>query len=74
MTPKKTKADIFWLPEDQYKKAMFHFSSVVNQLLLENFDLYGLGANIPGVLDGVNKAAVDLSLVLRGIDKPIKVK
>jgi hypothetical protein len=71
---KKTKADIHWLPEDEYKKAIFHFRSQINDLLMENFNMYGLGDNIPGAVESIVNGAVDFSLVCRGLDKIIKVK
>ncbi len=70
----KSKEDIHWLPDADYNKAVFHFKAAVNDLLRENFDIYGLGAHIPGAVESITKGAEDFSLVCRGIDKPIKVK
>jgi len=71
---KKTKADINWLSDGDYKKACFHLRSQINNLLMENFALHGLDVYIPGAVDSIVKGVEDFALVCRGIDKPIKVK
>ena len=71
---KKHKDNIYWLSDDDYHKAMWHFKSQVDNLLRETFGKYGQDAYIPGAVESIAKGAEDFALVCRGIDKPIKVK
>jgi hypothetical protein len=72
MAKTKPKPDIYWLPEDEYKKAVFRLRSNVYDILSKTYDMYGMSA----YHDGATKALVDIcedfALICRGVDKPIK--
>jgi hypothetical protein len=70
----KPKPDIYWLPEEQYKKALYHFRSQVAEVLNQTFDMYGMDIYIPGATTAIEKLAEDFTLVCRGVDKPIKTE
>jgi len=64
--------DIPWLPQDEYKKAMWQFGSGVRGVL-GVFKMYGMDIYIDGAIKEIKKLAEDFSLRTRGIDKPISI-
>ena len=64
--------DIYWADEDTYKKARWHLRVVLDDVLTV-FEMYGLGAYIPGAVEEILQAADDYALVLRGVNKQIRV-
>ncbi len=73
--------DIFYLPEEEYQKAVwqlranvvgvFDFLKVDDNLPVRYF--YGMGDYIPGAINEIVKLAEDFSLRVRGQDKPISI-
>ena len=63
------------LSEEDYNKGRFLFQGQVRDLLTECFDVYGLGAYIPGVTLEIVKLAEDWGQYIRGdLSKPISLK
>ena len=62
-----------WLDDETWQKAMWDFKSKVGSLL-SVFNCYGLGDYIPHVLGQIMDATIDLTMVVRGEDRPIAVK
>jgi hypothetical protein len=70
---KKTKADIHWLEDSQYKKALYHFRS---QTLVLLTDIMGNSCSQDTIIETafkLTRGAEDFALVCRGLDKRIKV-
>ena len=64
--------DIHWVPDDVYKKANFHARGELMKVLA-CFDELGHQIYIAGAIDEIMQVADDYALVLRGVDKPIRV-
>jgi len=74
--------DIFYLPEDDYRKAVtqfrlqavgvFDFLKVNDRIPVEY--MYGLGVYVPGAVAEIVKLTEDFSLRVRGMDKPISIE
>jgi len=62
--------DIHWVSNADFEKAIGQFRLQLNGVF-DIFKLYGQDIYIPGAKAEVERLAVDLSLRLRGIDKPI---
>jgi len=61
------------IPEDAYKKALFHLRSQLSAVW--NFaKCYGLDADVEMALKETEKLAILFSQVMRGKDKMIKVR
>ena len=67
-------SDIHWLEGDDWDKASGQFKLQVGEIL-SVFDLYGMGALIPGAQEEILEVAYDFSKRVRGDkDQPIRVK
>ena len=64
--------DITWMDEETYQKAEGQLRLGLNGVF-NPFNYYGLNILVPGAIDEVTQLAVDFSLRLRGVDKPIRV-
>ena len=64
--------NITWLEEQDYKKAEGQLRLSLNDVM-SVFRMYGLQDYVPGAVDEIIQLAVDFSLRLRGVDKPIRV-
>jgi hypothetical protein len=61
------------IPEEQYKKAIFHTSSQLNAIW--NFArCYGLDNDVNQALEETLKVVEQFGMVVRGVDKPIYVR
>lgn len=61
------------IPEEAYKKALFHLRSQLNAVW--NFaNCYGLNDDVSTAIEESIKLAVQFSMVVRGKDIPIKVR
>jgi hypothetical protein len=69
----KSYGSIYWLPKEEYDKAIGQFGLQVGGIL-SVFDLYGLGVFIPQAQEEIKKLAEDFSLRVRGVDKPISLE
>ena len=66
--------DILWLEEEDWAKASGQFKLQVGEIL-SVFNLYGMGALIPGAQEEILEVAYDFSKRVRGDkDQPIRVK
>lgn len=65
--------DIYWLPEDSYKKAIGQYRLQLGEIL-SVFNLHGLGTLIPGAMEEIVEITEDYGKRVRGVDKPIKLK
>lgn len=66
--------DIYWLPEDDFKKARGQLQLQIGEIL-SVFDMYGMGAYITGAVEELIEVAEDFSKRVRGDkDQPIRVK
>ena len=64
--------NIFWLPDDRYAKAMFHFRTSLD-VIAEPLRIYGLEPYVDGAKIEIIRLTEDYGLVVRGIDKQISV-
>ncbi len=64
--------DIVWMDEEAYQKAEGQLRLGLNGVF-QPFNCYSLHIFIPGAIDEVIQLAIDFSLRLRGVDKPIRV-
>ena len=73
---KRKVANIHWLPEEEYQKAVTQLRMQLNSEngVFAPFRLYGLEPFIPGAIGEVVRLAEDFSLRVRGIDKPISLE
>lgn len=66
-------SDYIKIPEDDYKKALFHLRSQL--VAVWNFaNCYGLNEDVSIALQETEKLAVKFSQVVRGKDTPIMVR
>lgn len=65
--------DIHWLEQRDFDKAVGQLRLQLNGVL-EPFQLYGQGDYIPGAISGIVDLAIDFSLRVRGVDKPIQYR
>jgi hypothetical protein len=71
MNKPKPKDNMYWLPEDDYKKLLFRVRSQVFDIVADTFPMYGDKAFHDGVTEAIMKLLEDAMLVVRGVDKPI---
>lgn len=64
--------DISWLHDNDYKKAEGQLRLAFNDVF-SVFKMYGHQEYVPGAIEEAVQLAVDFSLRLRGVDKPIRV-
>jgi len=64
--------NIHWVDEDTYNKARFHLRAALLDVM-SPFDELGHQVFIAGAIEEILQAADDYALVLRGVDKPIRV-
>ena len=65
-----SKAEIPWLPDDEYAKAIGQFRLQLNGVF-EPFRQYGQDVYVPGAIREIVKLTEDFSLRVRGVDQPI---
>lgn len=69
---KKKYENISWLHDNDYKKAEGQLRLAFNDVF-SVFKMYGHQEYVPGAIEEAVQLAVDFSLRLRGVDKPIRV-
>jgi len=65
--------NFYYLPEDEWNKAKWQYTSNVRKLLKDVFDIYGLGVFIDGTVEEIWQLTEDWSMRIRGVDKPISL-
>jgi hypothetical protein len=62
-----------WLGEEEWEKSLWEYKSKVGSFL-SVFNMYGMGDYIPHVLGQIVDATIDLTMIVRGEDRPIAPK
>ena len=73
MQQKKEYEGIFWLPEEDYKKAIGQFRMQIAGAL-NPLRMYGQGEYVDMAVEEIILLAEDFGLRVRGIDKPISLE
>ena len=59
-----------WVSDEEFKQAIGQFRLVVGNILLP-LRMYGQGDTVDGAIKEIVSLAIDLSLRLRDVDKPL---
>lgn len=72
MPQTKPIPNIYWLPDEEYEKAVGQLRLNLNGVF-ECFKCYGLDVFIPGAITEAVKLAEDFGLRVRGVEQPISL-